>query len=296
MAEETQQPSSDVPSVPIASVQQGIWLWANRRKGQVIAYFIIALLIEVLGVMTLIDSAGGNVSFMTEVMMGIPFIMILIAYVTVQGIVQAEFMRQFAAANGYTFAPKRGLEGLNGAFFNIGHDPGATDDVAGNYQGYPLELFLYHYTVGYGKNAHTYQYSIFKLRFDTEMPDVVLESGGHHFGESLLTTAAKQKEFVSLEGDFNKYFTLSIPKGYEVEALEVFTPDVMANLMEKCRSLSLEIVGANLFIYSPGVVSTEEGLLGLYGTAQYFAQELGPVLARMKPALAAEESVMGGSA
>ncbi len=54
---------------------------------------------------------------------------------------------------------------------------------------------------------------------------------------------------MSLEGDFNKYFKLSVPKGYEVKALEVFTPDVMATLIDKCKFFNVEIAGTNIYSY-----------------------------------------------
>ena len=67
-----------------------------------------------------------------------------------------------------------------------------------------------------------------------------------------------------------------------MEALEIFTPDVMAEIEEKCRNFNIEIVNSHLFIYDHKIVSTKIDLDALYGVAQYFVQKLGPVLARMK--------------
>jgi hypothetical protein len=219
---------------------------------------------------------------------------LIVGYAIAQSKAQTAFMAQFAAANGYAFSPKASMDGLDGAFFRIGRDQRRYDLVSGSYGNYPIELFLYQYAIGQGKYMQVYVYTVFRLRFDTAMPDLVLEQKNYPVERSILTSAARQKEFVSLEGDFNKYFTLSIPKGYEVEALEIFTPEIMATLVEKCASLDLEIVGTDLFIYAPGAAGKEATLNALYGIAQYFADQLGPVLARMKPGLMAMGEVAQG--
>jgi hypothetical protein len=65
----------------------------------------------------------------------------------------------------------------------------------------------------------------------------------------------------------------------------------MAELMKQCKDLSLEIVNDHLFIYDNKTVSKKIDLDAFYGVAQYFAQKLGPVLARMKGSAEAMESV-----
>jgi hypothetical protein len=120
------------------------------------------------------------------------------------------------------------------------------------------------------------------------MPDIFLKN--KYFSEDLIFKIRNSgSEYVDLEGDFNKYFTLSIKKGYEVEALEIFTPDVMQELIDKAKTVSLEITDNNLFIYKSKVINTKKELYELYDLAKYFAEKLGPVLARMKPSLEAME-------
>ncbi len=87
---------------------------------------------------------------------------------------------------------------------------------------------------------------------------------------------------ISLEGDFNKYFTLKITKNYQIEALEIFTPDVMAELIDKAKNFSLEIINNNVFIYANHLIGTKEELLEIYELAGYFTKKLGPLFARMK--------------
>ena len=204
--------------------------------------------------------------------------------------VQDQFMSEFATANGYAFSVSGGNFGaLDGALFHLGNgNQTVRDTVSGQYLGCPISLFDYSYETGFGKNRVEHYYTVFQLQFNATMPDLLLEKKSFLSSDTLL---GQLPEHVKLEGDFNKYFTLSIRKGYEVEALEVFTPDVMVELVEKCESLSLEIINNHLFIYDNKTVGTKADLYSLYDVARYFVQKLGPVLARMKQSTEAMEAV-----
>lgn len=222
----------------------------------------------------------------------IPFLLPLVGYSMAHGKIQQEFMQQFAAANGFAFAVHGSLTGLDGSLFQIGNNRSVINVVSGQFQNYPISLFTYIYVTGYGKSRQAHNYTVYELQFNATMPDILLDNASHAFGESLFDKlSGNGKELVKLEGNFNKYFSLSIPKGYEVEALEIFTPDVMAELIDKAKSFSLEIVNGHLFIYDHAVVGTKQGLYDLYGLAQYFVEKLGPVLARIAPGVRAMEEV-----
>jgi hypothetical protein len=217
-----------------------------------------------------------------------PLLLPILWYNQVHRRIQHEFMQQFAATNNYTYAPKGTQNGLDGTLFQIGHSKSVADVVSGQYGGRPISLLTYTYITGYGKSAQTHKNTVFELQFDIVMPDILLENNSHGFGSSLFSGLAG-KNFVKLEGDFNTYFSLSVPRGYEIEALEIFTPDVMEKLIEKAKLLSLEIVNGHCFVYANGVVSTKQDLYALYELAQYFDQKLGPLLGQMKGSVEAME-------
>jgi hypothetical protein len=229
-----------------------------------------------------------------HVLFGAFYVMVLFipigGYSWVKSRVQHEFMEQFAAANGYAYAPTGPLDDLDGSLFRIGHNRSVADFIVGTYATRPISLFTYTYVTGSGKSQQTHHHTVFELQFDVVMPDILLESGGHFFGESLFQNLGG-KETVKLEGDFNKYFSLYIPKGYETEALEIFTPDVMQELMDKAKGLSLEIVNGHCFIYANGILGTKQGLYTMYGLAEYFDGKLGPLLAQMKSSVEAMEEI-----
>lgn len=55
---------------------------------------------------------------------------------------------------------------------------------------------------------------------------------------------------VSLEGDFNKYFTLYCPVGYERDALYILTPDLMADLIDESMAFDVELINEWMFVYA----------------------------------------------
>ncbi|MGB7957548.1 MAG: hypothetical protein WCF77_01740 [Minisyncoccia bacterium] len=219
-----------------------------------------------------------------------PFFLPFIGYGIARSKIQHEFMQQFAAANGFSYALKGSLAGLDGSLFQVGDSRAVADVVSGQFQNEAISLFTYTYVTGYGRSRQAHNYTVYELQFDITLPDMLVENANHSYGESLFNKiSGSGKELIKLEGDFDKYFSLNIQKGYEVEALEIFTPDVMAELINKAKALSLEIVNGHLFIYDNGIVGTKQGLYDLYGLAQYFIEKLGPVLARMKPSVVAME-------
>ncbi|RZU64549.1 hypothetical protein EV379_0849 [Microterricola gilva] len=55
---------------------------------------------------------------------------------------------------------------------------------------------------------------------------------------------------LSLEGDFDRYFTVYAPQGYERDALQLLTPDVMVCLIDHGRRWDIEIIEDRLIVAS----------------------------------------------
>jgi hypothetical protein len=93
------------------------------------------------------------------------------------------------------------------------------------------------------------------IQLERNLPHMVLDSRinnaelGGLVLKSNLPEGFKKDQKLSLEGDFDKYFTLYAPKGYERDALYVFTPDLMALFIDEVSTFDGEIVDNQLFIY-----------------------------------------------
>jgi hypothetical protein len=122
-------------------------------------------------------------------------------------------------------------------------------------------------------NGDISRWSFAAVRLDRRMPHIVLENVR---GSGLIANEAKEGvrrgQRLRLEGGFDRTFALHCPAGYERDALYLFTPDVMARVLEIPSGLDvdIEIVDDWLLIYAPKrigasrpeVAAALEGLVG----------------------------------
>lgn len=110
----------------------------------------------------------------------------------------------------------------------------------------------YRYTVGSGRNRTTRTWGFLALQLDRALPHMVLDATSNNgpFGATNLPAGFRRDQILSLEGDFDRYFTLYCPVEYERDALYVFTPDLMALLIDNAHEFDVEIVDEWMFVYS----------------------------------------------
>src|SRR5690606_27767455 len=108
------------------------------------------------------------------------------------------------------------------------------------------------YTTGSGKNRTTHRWGFLALELDRRLPHMVLDATANNglFGGTNLPARFDRSQVLSLEGDFDRYFTLYCPREYERDALYVFTPDLMAILIDEAAPYDVEIVDDWMFVYS----------------------------------------------
>lgn len=160
-------------------------------------------------------------------------------------------MSRFAAANGLTFEPRSPAPSYPGAIFGIGSSRVVTDHFR-TPDGRFIDFGNYTYVTGSGKSRTTHRWGFLAMHLDRALPHMLLDSTANNgmFGASNLPTAFRRDQVLSLEGDFNRYFTLYCPKQYERDALYVFTPDLMALLIDEAAPFDVEIIDRWLFVYA----------------------------------------------
>jgi hypothetical protein len=179
---------------------------------------------------------------------------------------------RFARANGFVFSPSSGSPNYPGAIFQLGDSRRSTEHFR-TAEGRFLDFGNYQYTTGSGKNRSTRYWGFLALKLDRRLPHMVLDARANNglFGGSNLPATFAKDQVLSLEGDFDRYFTLYCPKEYERDALYVFTPDLMALLIDEASPYDVEIVDDWMFVYSqkpfpPGVPAVYERLLRIVET------------------------------
>jgi hypothetical protein len=158
---------------------------------------------------------------------------------------------RFAKANGLVFSPANPNPNYPGAIFGHGHSRKSYEHFRSASERF-LNFGNYRYTTGSGKNSTTHTWGFMALELDRSLPHMVLDSKANNglFGGSNLPTVFSKDQVLSLEGDFDNYFTLYCPKEYERDALYVFTPDLMALCIDHAAPFDIEIIDRWMFVYS----------------------------------------------
>ncbi|MBG6239788.1 hypothetical protein IWX78_002778 [Mycetocola sp. CAN_C7] len=158
-------------------------------------------------------------------------------------------LREFAAARNATYTGHIAAPAYAGMIFDIGTSRSSIDSVRAD-GNRPLEIANYRYTVKRGKSSTVYRWGYIALRLDRRLPHMVLDATSNNLFGSNLPQRFGADSALSLEGDFDNYFTLYAPPEYGRDALYVFTPDLMALLIDESSAFDVEIVDDWMFVYS----------------------------------------------
>ncbi|PJJ71392.1 hypothetical protein CLV46_0938 [Diaminobutyricimonas aerilata] len=119
----------------------------------------------------------------------------------------------------------------------------------------PLEGDAFDYGLAFrpsqGRSDASYSRWFIAIKLDRPLPHIVLDAKANNsrvFGSNMPTL--QRDQVLSLEGDFDKHFTLYCPKGYERDALYIFTPDLMAACIDEANAFDVEILDQWMFVYS----------------------------------------------
>lgn len=111
-----------------------------------------------------------------------------------------------------------------------------------------------------------------RLRFDKQIPHLFLDSKNN---EERFVQEDYVKQALSLEGDFPDAFMLFAPTDYQIDALQIFTPDVMQAFLDCGRDFDYELIGNSLYIFVPTeVIRSSTGLAQLLGGARRLYEEV----------------------
>lgn len=161
-------------------------------------------------------------------------------------------MNKFATDNDLAYSPKDNTIEYPGLIFAEGGNRSIRDRFR-SVVGRALDYGNYRYTTGSGKNRRTYDWGFLAFELDRALPHMVLDAtrNNQFFGMSNLPQAFAKNQVLKLEGDFNSHFTLYCPHEYERDALYIFTPDLMALLIDNAGAYDVEVVDKWLLVYSP---------------------------------------------
>ena len=166
-------------------------------------------------------------------------------------------LTRFASTNGLVYLHEQPAT-YSGSIFQVG-SVRTVERAMRAASGRPTEIGTYRYAVesgsGQDRTVTIHRWGYVAVRLDRNLPHMVLDARSNDrslFGvrSSNLPVSFDRNQVLHLEGDFDQHFTLYAPKEYERDALYVFTPDLMALLIDETGDFDVEIVDDWMFVYS----------------------------------------------
>lgn len=184
-------------------------------------------------------------------------------------------LHRFTTAHGMSMLHDRKDPDYNGMVFDEGHSRVLNEALI---LADGTEIGNYTYVTGSGKNRSTHTFAFVRIPLERALPHMVLDAKGNNFFGlmSNLPDTFGKDQTLSLEGDFDTHFTLYAPRQYERDALYVFTPDVMAALIDNGSGYDMETIDTDLYIYRNNHFDLLNGeqLSSLFGIIDTIAGEL----------------------
>lgn len=161
-------------------------------------------------------------------------------------------LQQAAQAFGFMFAPvaQPGMIPHTNYFnlFNQGHSRHTKNMVYGQVNGVKAAIFDYRYTVGHGKNSHTYNQSV--LYFESprlQLPTFTLSP--ENFMHRFISALGYQDIDFAHRPVFSKKYLL---RGQDEQGIRRIFTDQIMSFYEANQGFSTEGGGSQLFIYRLG--------------------------------------------
>lgn len=160
-------------------------------------------------------------------------------------------LTNFAAANDMVYTHDAPFDYRDGLIFREGHSQKYVDLLRADGH-YFTEIGNYEYITGSGKSQQTHRYGYVRIKLPRRLPNMVLDAKSNNlFGRiSNLPSSFRRDQVLHLEGNFDNYFTLYAPEEYKVDALYVFTPDVMQALIDTAGKYDCEVIDDDFYIYT----------------------------------------------
>lgn len=156
---------------------------------------------------------------------------------------------RFAAASGFGYVDRQDDERRPGLGFPMHLRTTETCVVYGHVAGHGFELGRNRSTSARSDRADVRRpFWFVELTLPSHVPHIVLKNRRSRVLSTVgLGIGSPVK--LGLEGDFDRTFTLLCPAGYERDALYVFTPNVMAALLDAAGDAEVELVDDRLYAY-----------------------------------------------
>lgn len=200
-------------------------------------------------------------------------------------------MESFGKSIGFEYKETGDAETVNGILMNMPNsnwkiiERSAQNVLSGRIGAVPCRIYNYG-VINYGvinenkfKNTNLETtHTIFELTLPKMLPDIIVMSAtGLEWVVDKISEAIGIGQQIMLEGDFYKHFIIYVPRGFEMEAYKIFSPDVMLKLQEdmkskmETRNLIFEFSGNKLYMSLEGSVVGPVKMSATFEMVKYLA-------------------------
>jgi hypothetical protein len=178
----------------------------------------------------------------------LPWIIFLVWCYVIYVEAKTAFWKQLAVKYGWEYTRHKRISKEKALLFQIGHSKFVQHGITGDYNSQPFHVFEYHYATGKGKYRVDYNLTVFEVKFTGTFPHLYINSKGDWYSNSPSFFSSLAN--ISVPPEFRDRFKLYAPKEYEIETLEIFTPEVLEYLIDSGWNHDMEFVDGELVIYS----------------------------------------------
>ena len=249
----------------------------QKKAVKVILFALFSLVWGCLWIIFIPDILSSLFGFIVFILPGSFFVIWLC---TIYAKIREAFWRQLALKYKWEYTASKDISKEKALLFKVGDSASAAHGINGSYNGQPFHIFEYEYTIGTGKNKQTFSFTVFEVKFSGTFPHLYLNYKKDWYSNTppLFSSLAK----ISVPEEFEKKFKLYAPKEYEIETLEIFTPDVFAALLDLKWNHDMEFVDGELVIYRKAKFSNFKSLDAELDKIKKFVDILSPLLNRLK--------------
>jgi hypothetical protein len=189
-------------------------------------------------------------------------------------------MRQFAERNHFIYAEKADSGRITGWFTEYGHSHIFQDLVIGHYSEREINLGNYQYTTGAGKHQQTHTLTVCKILFPYSVPHLYLNC--HAGVGSLDFSHPRGLELITLPDEIGKKWHLLAQDDFQIEALQIFNPTILAEVNERWRGFELEYKDKEVYVISEHIINTKDELERFFNLIKYVIDTTDPILKRIE--------------
>ena len=160
-------------------------------------------------------------------------------------------VQRFASVNNLSYTTSLRDPTYKGMIFQFGRDRCIREELTiDTSSGNGAQIGTYQCVTGSGRSQHTHRFSYIRYTLSRQLPHMVLDGKKNNLmWASNLPTLFDKDQILHLEGNFDEHYTLYAPQDYQVDALAIFTPDVMSAFINSLGKTDAEIIDNELYVY-----------------------------------------------